>query len=485
MAKGQRGKAETEPTSGSYRTAAAPEAQPMPSLGRAARRPGGSRAGGGVACAHSLALIILVFSLLLTTACNTSPETPSTIGMPPTEGSGGAAESIECAPSEPTTLTLWHSYREDERTALEAAITRFNDSHPMLEIAPRAVPFDAYPDRLSAAIPLGRGPDMFIFAHDRIGNWAERPRVIEPLNKWLLDPSILERFFEPTVLALVYKHQLYGLPLAYKSLVLYYNTDLIASPPQTTDEMIQLALRHTTRDSAEERFGLVYEYTQLYFHVPWIHGFGGSVLDAGDQVHIHEAASVRALQFAAGLYRTHRILPDSPSSQSITSLFNQGRAAMVINGPWFRAEIEDVPYSVAPLPVVSDTEPPTRAQPFLTVEAMMMSAGGNNQNCTFEAMVWFTTDPEGTRIRMEQGHQPVALQSAYGTAEAAAQGDDQLDPALAVFRDQMLSSVPTPNTPMMLRVWANTNTAIFRAIKNGDSAAEVLATARERIEEDL
>ena len=430
------------------------------------------------------ALAALALTLTSLLACNSTPPTPTTIGLPPLEGSGGAAESLECSPSEPTTLTLWHSYREDERAALEALITRFNDSHAMIEIAPRAVPFDAYPDRISAAIPRGRGPDMFIFAHDRTGNWAEED-IIEPLNKWLLDPSILERFFEPTVVPLVYKHQLYGLPLAYKSLVLYYNTDLISSPPQTTDEMIQLALRHTARDSAEERFGLVYEYTKLYFHVPWIHGFGGTVLDGEDQVHIHEPASIRALQFAAALYQTHRVLPDSPSSQSITSLFNQGRAAMVINGPWFRAEIEGAPYHVAPLPIVSDTDPPTRAQPFLTVEAMMMSAGGSNQNCAFEAMVWFATNRDGARIRMEQGHQPVALQSAYGTPDAAEHDDAMLDPAMAVFRDQMLSSVPTPNTPTMLRVWANADTAIFRAIKNGDSATEVLATARERIEEDL
>ena len=48
----------------------------------------------------------------------------------------------------------------------------------------------------------------------------------------------------------------------------------------------------------------------------------------------------------------------------------------------------------------------------------------------------------------------------------------------------MLNAVSTPNTPLMQVVWSHFDTALFKAIKNGDDAAEVLAEARERIESE-
>ncbi len=419
-------------------------------------------------------LVGLLFVALLV-ACDSEPVDETRIGLPPLEGSGSG--SLSCDPLTAQELTLWHSYREDERTALESTITAFNGAHPLLEINARFIPFDAYPDRITAAIPRGRGPDMFIFAHDRVGDWAELG-VVEPLNKWLLDGSLLNSFFERTVVALVYKHQLYGLPLAFKSLVLYYNRELIESAPRTVEALAQIARRLTERNVADERFGLAYEYTKLYFHAPWIHGFGGSVLDRDDGVHIGDAASIEALEFVTDLYRRDGVLPDSPSSQSVTSLFNQGRAAMVINGPWFRGEIAEVDYGVAPLPTIRAADGTERpAQPFLTVEALMLSAESDNKNCAFEAIRWLSTDLEAVSTRMDDGHQPVALKGAYERSQA-------IDPSIAVFREQMLNSVPMPNTPMMLRVWAHADSAIFRAVKDGASAREVLANAQERIESE-
>lgn len=427
--------------------------------------------------AHNEAVRVLIGVLLagILIACDSTPVEETRIGLPPLEGTGSG--SLSCQPDSPLELALWHSYREDERTALESTITTFNQSHPLLEISSRFIPFDAYPDRITAAIPRGRGPDIFIFAHDRVGDWAELG-VVEPLNKWMLDGSLLGSFFERTVIALVYKHQLYGLPLAFKSLVLYYNRALIESAPRTVVALAQIARRLTERNDADERFGLAYEYTKLYFHAPWIHGFGGSVLDRDDGVHIGESASVEALQFVADLYRRDGVLPDSPSSQSVTSLFNQGRAAMVINGPWFRGEIADVDYGVAPLPTIRAADGTERpAQPFLTVEALMMSAESQNKNCAFEAIRWLSTDLEAVSTRMDDGHQPVALEQVYEREEG-------IDPAISVFREQMLDSVPMPNTPMMLRVWSHADSAIFRAVKDGASPEEVLSNAQERIESE-
>ena len=38
-----------------------------------------------------------------------------------------------------------------------------------VQIETLAVPYQAFADRITAAVPRGKGPDLFIFAHDRIG----------------------------------------------------------------------------------------------------------------------------------------------------------------------------------------------------------------------------------------------------------------------------------------------------------------------------
>ena len=73
---------------------------------------------------------------------------------------------------------------------------------------------------------------------------------------------------------MAYHGSLWGLPLAVKSLALFYRTDLVAEPPRTTDELVALAPKMTARHG----FALAYANVDLYGHAPWLHGFGGRVL---------------------------------------------------------------------------------------------------------------------------------------------------------------------------------------------------------------
>lgn len=414
---------------------------------------------------HGRSLLPLL-GICLLLSCNPSEDDRIRIGRP--EGSGAAVVEPDDGP---LTLMLWHAYRGAEEEALNAVIELFNEVHDDTTIETLAVPFDAYADRITAAIPRDRGPDMFIFAHDRVGDWSEEG-IIEAINFWT-NTDQLDLFFEQTVHPLIYRRRLFGLPLAFKSLVLYYNPDLIESPPRDTDTLIEMATA-LTEAGETPRYGLVYENTKLYFHAPWLHGFGAHVLTS-DNVTVDSPEMAVSFEFAASLRRQHSIIPENVYSQAVTRLFNDGRAAMVINGPWFRGEIDDsVSWDVATLPIVSETGMP--AAPFLTTEAIMISARSSHVERAFEASWWLATDPEATRIRLEVGHQPVALRSAFE--------DNDVDPVMAVFHEQMLNSVPTPNTPLMRRVWSHVDTALFKAIENGDDVLEVLSVAQERIENE-
>jgi arabinogalactan oligomer/maltooligosaccharide transport system substrate-binding protein len=74
-----------------------------------------------------------------------------------------------------------------------------------------AVPFDAFADKITAAVPRGKGPDVFIYAQDRLGGWIEAGNTVEPLD-FFLDAPTKGRFLPTTLEAMTYGGSTYGLP---------------------------------------------------------------------------------------------------------------------------------------------------------------------------------------------------------------------------------------------------------------------------------
>ncbi|MCB9639458.1 MAG: extracellular solute-binding protein [Myxococcales bacterium] len=372
------------------------------------------------------------------------------------------------ASAAPTQLVMWHAYRAEERRALEAVIQQFHKQQDKIRVRLLAIPYDAYADKISAAIPRGHGPDLFIFAHDRIGDWAKN-KILEPITFWV-DGPLLSRFFPKTVQMLAYKNALYGLPLAYKSLALFYNTALVKKPPRTTKEMIALAQSLT--DHAKRRFGLAYEASNFYHHAAWVHGFGGRVFKGG-KVAIDSDASVKAMAFAYDLQKKYKLLPAEPTSQLISSLFNTGQVAMVLNGPWFRGEIESrIQYAVVPMPMISETGKP--AAPFLTSEAVLLSRKSKHKRLAFEVMKYLTSKASAM-VRMTVGKQPVANRVCYATPEA------KKDPILLAFRKQLDHTVPMDNTPAMRVIWAPMLNALGNVFRGQMTAKKALEAAKREI----
>jgi len=344
-----------------------------------------------------------------------------------------------------TKLVLWHSYRAEEKRALEKVVKLFHKKQNQIRVKVLAIPYDAYADKINAAIPIGHGPDVFIFAHDRIGDWAKN-KILEPITFWVNGP-LLARFYPKTVRALAYNNALYGLPMAFKSVALFYNKKMVQKPPTTTKELLALAKKLT--DRKKNIYGLAYEATNFYFHAPWFHGFGARVFLKGKQgrasLGISSEAAVKALTFARDLMRKHKVLPAEPTSHLISSLFNQGKAAIVLNGPWFRGEISPkIQYGVAPLPKVSATG--KTASPFLTSEAILLSRKSKNKRAAFTLMK-FLTSKTSAMLRMKIGKQTVANHVVYKSAEA------KKDPVLMAFHAQMQKAIPMSNSPKMRMVW--------------------------------
>lgn len=368
-----------------------------------------------------------------------------------------------------TTITLWHAYRGSEKESIQQVAETFNQNNTDIQIKLLGIPYDAFADKITAAIPRGKGPDLFIFAHDRIGGWVAAD-IIEPIDFYLED-EISERFVENSFEPMEYDGSTYGLPLALKSVILYYNPAIISAPPQTTDEMIKLAKKHT--NEAEGKYGLVYEIANFYYHACWLQGFGGAVFDQSDNPVLNSKENIASFQFAKDLFHTHHIVPPEVSNVLVTTLFNEGKAAMVISGPWFRGEIEGVDYEVALLPKITpaNNQP---AQPFMSSEGVLMSAKSEYKDEAFEVMNYLTSE-EAALIMAKVGKIPVANQAALNHP------DVKNDSYIPKFIEQIQYSKPMPSIPEMTMVWSPATAAIGNVVNSGGDASEELNKAQQQV----
>lgn len=368
-------------------------------------------------------------------------------------------------------LVVWHAYRGGEKAAFEKVVEAFNQSPAAkgYKVTPLAVPYDAFADKITAAVPRGKGPDVFIYAQDRLGGWIAAGNTVEPLD-FFLDDATKGRFIPSTLQAMTYQGTIYGLPLNYKVVTMIYNTALVSAPPKSTGEMIKLAKSLTNAPAG--RFGLAYSYADFYYHAALMNGFGGGVFD-GRKPTMDTPANVKSLE-TLNAWIKQGFMPAEPSTALITSLFNEGKAAIVFSGPWFLGEVSsNVKYALAPLPTL-DENGGKPMRPWMTVEGVYVAAPSKNKDAAYE-FAKFLTDTPSVKVLAVEGRQTPANQSIYADAQVSS------DPILKAFRAQVDVAVPMPNLPEMTMVWSPATTAMNTVVKKAATPKAALEIAQREV----
>ncbi len=372
-------------------------------------------------------------------------------------------------------LVVWHAYRGGEKAAFEKVVAAYN-ARPgtKVKVAPLAVPYDAFADKITAAVPRGKGPDVFIYAQDRLGGWIEAGNVVEPID-FYVDDALKKRFIPTTLEAMTYRGGLWGLPFNYKCITLIYNKKLVKAPPKTTAELVSLGKSLTNK--AGGRFGLAWAYGDFYYVASMLNGFGGAVFGPGGKPTMNAPENAKALDLLVR-WGKEGFLPAEPSSALITSLFNEGKAAMVLSGPWFLGEVaKEVDYGLAPLPLISEAgNKPMR--PWMTVEGAYVAGPSKQKDAAFD-FVRYLTDVEAGRIMALEGRQSPAVKAVYDDPKVAT------DVVLAAFRKQVEVALPMPNLPEMTMVWSPATTALNKINRGSATPKEALDAAQVAVEKDV
>lgn len=373
-------------------------------------------------------------------------------------------------------LVIWHAYRGEEKVAFEKMVGQFNQimAAKGIKATTLAVPYDAFADKITASVPRGKGPDIFIFAQDRLGGWIEAGNTIEPID-FFLDKEIKARFAPTTLEAMTYKGTVYGLPFNYKVITMIYNKKLVPKPPQTSAELVAMAKK--LGNPAIGKFGLAYEYSNFFYHAALMNAFGGGVFDKSRKPTVNSAANTKSIELLMKWYQGDKILPAEPSAALITQLFNAGKTAIVFNGPWFLGEVsKDVDYGLALLPKIDEAGgQPMR--PWMTVEGLYIAAPSKNKEAAYEFLK-FATDLQAAKIMALEGRQNSANTKVYADKQVA---DDWI---LDGFKKQAEVAIPMPNFAEMAMFWSPVTTAMNAITKGGVPKAE-LDHAQKEVEQRI
>ena len=250
-------------------------------------------------------------------------------------------------------------YSDQTQAIFENMAKDFEAKHPDVDIKIEDVSWDNLQQRLTTDIAGGTTPDIAIIGTRWLLDYSAND-IAEPLDEHM-SPEFKAKFIEAFLSPSVIDGKTYGLPVAASARAMYYNKDLlakagVAEPPKTWDELVKAAEAVKAKGDGAYGFGLQgkeIETDVYWYYALWTNG--GELLD-GDKSGINSEAGIKA----ATLYKSMidqgltQPQPTGANRQDMEALFKQGRAGMILSGPWLRGQIKtEAPklnYGIAPLP---------------------------------------------------------------------------------------------------------------------------------------
>jgi len=334
-------------------------------------------------------------------------------------------------------LVIWH---DKEDAVVQALSDYLAEAVPDLEIV-----FEKKTSLTDSLKLVGNdptaAPDLFIFAHDKIGVFVEMG-ILAPVVD-LVESDALADYLPMTLTAATYQGTLYQLPLYFETLLFMYNRRYMQDDevPTTTGELLDYMERNTGRG----RYGFVEQHSTAYYSAAWIHGFGGSIIDA-DGTPFPDGQAVRDalayhLQFVS-------LMPGETEYSTVNTLFLEGKADATIGGPWMVPSARDagIDLGIAPMPTVDTTGKPLA--PYSGVQGIhVLKFAAEQKTEAVKTLLAALTDPAiGTSLALASGCAPANVQCYDNPAVA----NDELVQSMRATAE---IAVPMPNIPEMDVMW--------------------------------
>jgi maltose/maltodextrin transport system substrate-binding protein len=324
--------------------------------------------------------------------------------------------------------------------------------------------------KFEQAAAAGKGPDIWMWPHDRAGSWIAAGLIapVTPSKKTVdaIDPLAWK--------AWNIGGKTWGYPLSIEAVALIYNKRLVPAPPATWDEVIAL----DKKLAAQNKRAVMWPMTEIYYSYGLISAAGGyafkrnadGTYDARD-VGINNPGAVRGVETLMGLIKAG-VMPRTASYADAEAGVNEGRIAMMINGPWSWNNLKKskIDFGVAPYPKIDGKQ----GGPFVGVLGAMLSTASPNKELANEFMENYLLSIDG--LKAVNAHVPLGV-----PANKAFYAELKGDPLIAGTMAAAQGGTPMPNNPEMTRFWSGMAAALQNITQGREGVKDGLDRAAKRI----
>lgn len=379
----------------------------------------------------------------------------------------------EPEPAKPAELKIWADDDAAKLATLETITAKYTEKTGIpVKITPIAM--NDQIQALSLDGPAGKGPDLFY--QPGIGSLSVQG-LVQPMT---INDEVKSSFTKESLEALSYDGKLYGLPFVVETYAMLYNKALIPEPPKTIAELEKIAQEMT--DPSKDQYGFLYDATNFYFSWGFLGGSGGYIFKEKDNsfdindIGFNQSGTVKGANLIQSWFQKG-YLPKGVNGDVVGGLFNEGKVAVVINGPWaiadHKAQLGDN-LAVAPLPTMEDG---THPQSFIGVKGWMLSAFATDVDWATDLAVFLTNAESSLEWFKATGETPpnlIALEDPAFTQ----------DPLVVGFSEQTKYGKPFPNVAELSYVWDPMANAL-KFISEGQNVQEVLNEAVVQIQDQI
>jgi maltose/maltodextrin transport system substrate-binding protein len=361
-------------------------------------------------------------------------------------------------------LLIWMD--ADRGHALEAIAKKFeNDFGLKVTIEASEKITDSFP----IAAQMAKGPDIVIWAHDKVGEWADAG-LIAPVQ---ISEEFKNKFFPRAWQAVLHSEWIWGYPIALETVTLIYNKKLLDGPPPT-----QLAdLVSVNEKIKKEHPGvttILWDYKNSYYSWGILASAGADVFAKNGPDYDLKNAGVADRGAVEGLSKIIAliqagVLPKSVSYSAVEDLMGQGKLAMMISGPWAWSNLikNGIDFGVAPIPGVDEN----LGRPFVGVTVAYLNRSSPNQDLIKEFLESYALTEEGLTAMYHA--KPTGVPALISIYEKLAKDN----PLLRQLKAAVEYGQVMPNIPQMGRFFSSVSGALQIATEGRASAPAALQEA--------